>query len=116
LRACLEPVGRSVIDLAARAVALGRVRLGHEATLARVEREARATELVRAARAELARVAGDLEQVRAVLVTIGPSVRHLALLVRTEEIGVAWEAPLELEARVSALREALAEELTHAAA
>jgi len=109
----LAPVREGVGDLTRRALGLGRVRLGHEATLARVFLESQAAQLERAARAEHARVSAELEQIRGVLHTIGPSVRHLALLTRTEQLHTG-QAPAELEERVASLREALSEELAHA--
>jgi hypothetical protein len=104
----LDPVREGVIDLTRRACGLSRVRAGHEATLARIFLETRATQLELAARSEHARVSAELEQIRAVLHTIGPSVRHLRLLTRTEELSNG-QTPAEVEERVASLREALGE-------
>ncbi len=109
----LGPVRDGVVALLRRAVGLSTVRVGHEATLARIFLEAQASGLELQARTELGRVNAELEQIRGVLGTIGPSVRHLRLITRTEELD-AGQAPAELEERVASLRDALTEELAHA--
>lgn len=108
----LEPVGRGVIDLARRALALGRIRAGHERALARIELEPEPTALELESRAEVTRLDAELESLRRTLVTIGPSVRHLRLLAATGEAGAAaGESPSEVESRLETLRHALAEEM-----
>jgi len=113
LRRALAPVSDGVSDLVRRAVGLSAVRSGHEATLARIELESQASALELQTRAALARVSAELEQIRGVLVTVGPSVRHLHLLQRAEELD-RGQAPSELDQHVACLRDALDEELAHA--
>jgi hypothetical protein len=109
----LEPVARGVIDLARRALALGRIRAGHEGTLARIALEPEPTALELESRAEVARLDAELESLRRTLLTIGPSVRHLGLLAATGAAGAAaGESPSEVESRLATLRHALAEEMT----
>jgi hypothetical protein len=108
----LEPVARGVIDLARRALALGRIRAGHERTLARISLEPVATRLELDSRAEVARLDAELESLKRTLATIGPSVRHLRLLAQTGEADVhAGEPAHEVEAHLETLRHALAEEM-----
>jgi hypothetical protein len=109
----LVPVADGVVDLVRRAVGLSTVRSGHEATLARIELETRASALEQQTRAALLRVGGELEQIRSVLATVGPSVRHLHLLQRAQELDHG-QAPAELDHHVASLRDALDEELAHA--
>jgi hypothetical protein len=109
----LAGVRQGVLDLARRALGLSHLRAGHEATLARIFLETRASELELQARAEHARLSAELEQIRGVLATIGPSVRHLSLVASAEQLDTG-QAPAELEERVALLRAALHEELAHA--
>ena len=109
----LDPVKRDVLDLVERAIGLSGVRAGHEATLAKIFFEAHASQLELEARTEHARVNFDLEQIRGVLATVGPSVRHLRLLTAAEKLS-AGDAPAELHQRVADLRNALKGELAHA--
>src|SRR5207302_9529851 len=81
-RRSLEPIERDVVNLARRAMALGRIRAGHEATLARIALEPEPTALELESRAELKRLDVELESLRRALVTIRPSVRHLRLVAR----------------------------------
>ena len=111
--AALRPVREGVIDLVRRAVGLSLVRAGHEATLAHISLEPEPTALELQSRAALSRVGAELDQIGGVLGNIGPSVRHLRLLTRVEELD-AGQAPAELESRVASLRDALDEELAHA--
>jgi hypothetical protein len=111
-RAALAPVELAVVDLARRALALGRVRAGHEATLARLAAEPHAGTLAAESRAEVERLDVELEALRRAVVAIGPSVRHLRLLADAGTAGAnAGESPAEIETRLVALRHALAEEL-----
>jgi hypothetical protein len=109
----LAAVEEGVIDLVRRAIGLAAVRAGHEATLAKIFLEAQASQLELEVRTEHARVNFDLEQIRGVLATVGPSVRHLRLLTAAEKLA-AGDAPAELHERVANLRNALSEELAHA--
>jgi hypothetical protein len=109
----LDPLKEQVIDLVRRAIGLSAVRAGHEATLAKIFLEAQASQLELEVRAEHARVNFDLEQIRGVLATVGPSVRHLRLMTTAEKLS-AGDAPAELHQRVADLRSALSEELAHA--
>jgi hypothetical protein len=111
----LGPVREGVLDLVRRGLGLSLVRSGHEATLARIFLESQASGLELAARTALAQVNAELEQIRGVLATLGPSVRHLRLITNTEQLD-SGEAPAELQARVAFLRDALTEELAHGAA
>ncbi|HZS41893.1 MAG TPA: hypothetical protein VFF06_33920 [Polyangia bacterium] len=111
-RRALAPIERDAIGLAQRALALGRIRAGHEATLARIALEPEPTALELESRTEVKRLDAELESLRRALVTIGPSVRHLRLLAATGEAGAAGgDSPSEIESRLATLRHALAEEM-----
>jgi hypothetical protein len=114
----LADVRPAVLDLSRRALGLSRIRAGHEATLAGVVFDLRPDTpkpLELQARIEHARVGAELDQIQRALAAIGPSVRHLTLLVHTERLDEG-QAPTELEERVAELCAALHEELraTHA--
>ena len=111
--AALGSVHSGILDLTRRALGLERVRIGHEATLAQLEMEPRAGALEASARTQLAHVRAELEQIRGVLATVGPSVRHLGLVTHAEALDHG-AAPAELEERLALLRQALTEELAHA--